>query len=214
MKDQKDVLKKFKGISIGTDYKGKNIYASDVVKEDDLIGVMYDWWSRESDIDEEGIKFFSEYWGFEKIADIIFDYEEVDGDFHRAFKTKEKFVNWLGQGKEEVRSLTKEEKIKLEIRNAFFKKYSNIKLGGLIDVKEKEYYIAQLNTEDQVSDFLVNLSKGITYLTVMGYEFLKDFYGFKYLSVKLFEKYPQFSKGSIEQNLEWLVKDKHLLIRK
>lgn len=212
--DKAEIIKKYKDKYLGKYYNSRNLSVDDLLTEEDLVHILYEIFEHELDLNDDGRDFLDRYWGFEKIADIIFDYEKIDGDFHRAFKAKEKFVNWLGCGKKEVRPFTEEEKINLEIRNAFYKKYADIKLGGLVDVQEKEYYIAQFNTDDQVLDFLVNLSKGITYLTVMGYEFLKEFFGFKYLSAKLFEKYPQFSKGSVERNLDWLIKDKHSLIGK
>lgn len=209
------ILDKFQDKVIGDKYNSTKLYVTDVSTEDDLISVLYDTLSHEIDLNEAGVNFLEEYWGLENIANLLLDNEEWDGDFHVAFKDANGIEDWLShfrQGRQ-LRSITAEEKIKSDVQKVFFNKYEEKKLGGVMENPDKEYYIGTFMNEEKVLDFLIHLSKGITYLTLAGYEFMNEFYGFKYLATNLYEKYPEHVKSDPQKNLEWLVEEKHSLIR-
>jgi len=215
MNFKEKILEKYKDQIIGTKYNSEKLYAHDISDEGKLISLIYDLLSHEIDINENGVNFLEEYWGLKSVANIILDYEEWDGDFHRGFSDPKEIVKWLKKFKQErrYRLLTTEEKLNSDIQNAIFKKYENKKLGGIIDNSDTEYYISAFRDEGEVLDFLVNLSKNITYLTLLGYYFLNEFYGFQYLAKRLYEKYPKYIKKNSKKNLEWLVNEKHDLIK-
>lgn len=211
--DKDKIIQKYQQTILGNYYNGSELLADKISTERDLISAMYDLLSHELDLSDDGRNFIDEYWGFDRAAQLILDYEELDGDFHKRFQNKEAIIDWISHEKE-YRLVSHEEEARLNIIHAFYKKYKNVKLGGLVGLSSREYYISQLSSEDLVVDFLVNLSKGISYLTLSGYEYLKDRYGFKNLATKLYEKYPEFSKGGVKENNEWLVYEKHDFIRK
>lgn len=215
MNTKEKIVKKYHAKIIGERYNAQKLYAHDILSEDSLISLLYDLFEHQVDINENGINFLQEYWGLENVANIIWEYEEWDGDFHKNFKSIEEIVGWLKnfeKGKLN-RALTVEEKTKHEIQQAFFKKYGGKKLGGTIDDDDIQYYANTLMDEDKALDFLVHLSKNITYLTLTGYDFFNKVYGFKCLAKKLYEKYPGYVKKDSEKNLKWLLDEKHSFIK-
>lgn len=207
------VINKYRAKSLGTYYNSKDLLVDGLDQKDNLLDLLYEMSSHEVDLNDDGRSFLEQYWGLSNIAEIIMDYENGDGDFTNSFDTKEAIVQWIKYGGE-YRLLTDDEDAKQATLNGFFKKYGEVKLGGLVGVNSSGYYISDFNKEKDALKFLANLSKKISYLTDAGCEFFKEFYGLKRLAKAFHEKYPQCSKGSAEKNLEWLINDKSDFIRK
>jgi hypothetical protein len=81
---------------IGVDNLNRKIYFDDkYLQEDWLIHLMYEVKTDEIALTSIGLEFLKDFWEFEKIANILFDYEQDNGDFHISFGTEEKLVSWL-----------------------------------------------------------------------------------------------------------------------
>ncbi len=95
--NKEEVLKKYKNIELANDVWGKcrPYYTKNFIKKDDLIYIMYDVLSGETNLNNNGRKFLGSYWGFNTIAKMLLEYEESDGDFHVNFDDKNEIVEWL-----------------------------------------------------------------------------------------------------------------------
>ncbi len=215
MTSKEKIVEKYRDKVIGVRYNSDKLYIDYVIDKKSLISFLYEILSHEVDISNDGVEFLDQYWGLYNVANLILDYEEWDGDFHKNFDGSEEIIEWIKNFKNgrKYRSLTSDEKLEQNIQNALYKKYGGEKLGGVIANPDIEYYVSSFMDEEKVLDFLVDLSKDLTYLTITGYGFLNENYGFKYLASKAFEKYPQFIEMDAQKNLEWLVNGRHKFIR-
>lgn len=89
------VLEIYKDIIIGDNYKDEKLFVKDIDTKEKLLHIMYDFFSREVDLNREGIKFLQDYWGLEEVANIIFEHEREKGDFTNEFENKNGLVIWL-----------------------------------------------------------------------------------------------------------------------
>jgi len=81
---------------IGIDNLNKKIYYNNkYLLKDGLIHLMYEVRTDEIALTKQGLDFLKNAWGFENVANILFDYENGQGDFKISFNTREKLVEWL-----------------------------------------------------------------------------------------------------------------------
>lgn len=93
MDNEKDNLKE---VVVGIDNLNRNIiFENSLLTNDGLLNLMYNVLTSEAILTKAGLNFLNDHWSYEKIADIIFDYEKEGGDFKINFKTKERLVEWL-----------------------------------------------------------------------------------------------------------------------
>lgn len=208
------IFERYKSTVLARRYNSHELYPEDLTDKGDFIYLLYEMLSHEADLTLEGVNFVEDYWGLENAAKMILEYEEWDGDFHKSFKSAKEIVDWINHFKQgrTYRHLTPQENILQDIQNAMYRKYGGKKLGGILSDQTTEYFTSTFMQEEKVLNFLVHMSKGITYLTLTGYEFLNENYGLKYLANRLYEEYPEYVKKDPQKNLDWLVSEKHSFI--
>lgn len=92
------IIGKYKGKLLGVcNYreKGGDFYVADFLDRTSLIDFLYELESHESTLTEFGYSFLEEYYGFDKIADMLL---EENPDY--PFNNKEDLIKWLRSARE------------------------------------------------------------------------------------------------------------------
>jgi len=92
------IIKKYKGKVLAQDYRGKIIDVKCLSDDKHFISFVYELDSDESTLTQQGLKFLKEYYGFDKIAQMIL--KEVRGGSDLRFSSKEEMIEWM-EGKVE-----------------------------------------------------------------------------------------------------------------
>ena len=99
MKSQTDG-DKFKDKIIGIDNLNKGVsFDEKYLSDSGIIHLLYEMSTGEVHLTRDGLEFVKEYWGFSKIAEMLFDFEGGKGDFTDGFGSKDKIVEWLNSYK-------------------------------------------------------------------------------------------------------------------
>jgi hypothetical protein len=89
------IVSNFAGKLLGTRWNNKNIFVGDLDTREKVIHELYQFLSRESDLNQEAVKFLDAWLGIDEVAKILFEHEDMSGDFHRIHKTEENLSKWL-----------------------------------------------------------------------------------------------------------------------
>ena len=94
--DKQEIIKKYTGKALGkTCYKipNDNIYIDYLIKTDWLLHFLYDMDCGENVLTEDGLNFLKEYYGLNKVADMII--KDIKNGVDFKFEKKEDIIKWL-----------------------------------------------------------------------------------------------------------------------
>ncbi len=95
---KEEIIKKYRNIPIGKDNLNRDIFADEIINEENLKDFIYNMYgSGDESLTEKGLEFLKEYYGLDKIADMILAEKEKGLDYH--FKSKEDIIAWLNKYK-------------------------------------------------------------------------------------------------------------------
>lgn len=90
------IKNEYRGLILGVDNLSRPlVFNKKFLDEGELIHLMYELNTGEVILTKNGLRFIKDYWGFEKVAKIIFKYENGEGDFVSNFSSEKELVEWL-----------------------------------------------------------------------------------------------------------------------
>jgi len=95
--NKEEIIKNFDNKVLGkTTYSvDHNFMASELATPDKLIGFLYEVNTHEAALTKDGLDFLDEFYGLEKVADMIIDEIMRGGDFKFNENEKGEIINWL-----------------------------------------------------------------------------------------------------------------------
>jgi hypothetical protein len=93
---KEEIISKFKDVPIGKDNLNRNVFANRILDESGLKHFLYNMYGPgDESITKEGLEFLKEYYGLDKIAEMILAEKEKGVDYH--FENKEAIIDWLSK---------------------------------------------------------------------------------------------------------------------
>lgn len=182
--DKEKIIEKYKGSVMairGFTIKG-NYYVEDLL-EDKIFNSLFfgELESRESDITAQGFNFLQEYYGFDKLAEMLY---KDDPDFPK--DSVEGNIAWLYSLRGSADEFTEEKYPDLKKEGELHKKYHGKKLGGLekknlFTSKTIDLTADRANNDNYIAGLMDNLYTGDLILNQDGKNYFKEFWGYDYL---------------------------------